>query len=65
LNGNTLSIANGNTITLPSTSVVAGTNVTVSGNGSTATPYQISANDTSLYANNSVINQSTTVTITE
>ncbi len=61
LNGNTLSIANGNTITLPSTSVVAGTNVTVSGNGSTATPYQISANDTSLYANNGVINQSTTV----
>lgn len=61
LNGNTLSIANGNTITLPSTSVVAGTNVTVSGNGSTATPYQISANDTSLYANNGVINQSTTI----
>ena len=61
LNGNTLSIANGNTITLPSTSIVAGTNVTVSGNGSTATPYQISANDTSLYANNGVINQSTTI----
>lgn len=61
LTGNTLSIANGNTITLPSTSVVAGTNVTVSGNGSTATPYQISANDTSLYANNGVLNQSTTV----
>ena len=61
LSGDTLSIANGNTITLPSTSVVAGTNVTVSGNGSTATPYQISANDTSLYANNGALNQSTTV----
>lgn len=61
LTGNTLSIANGNTITLPSTAVVAGTNVTVSGNGSSATPYQVSSIDTSLYAGNGMLNQATTV----
>jgi hypothetical protein len=60
--GNTLSIANGNSVTLPSTttSVIAGTNTSVTGNGSQTTPYQISATDTSLYNNNGSINQSTT-----
>jgi|GEM_PF-754474 len=61
LTGNTLSIANGNSIVLPSTTVTAGTNVSVTGNGSTATPYVVSSQDTSLYANNGVINQATTV----
>ncbi len=60
LSGNTLSIANGNTITLPVTSVVGGNNVTVTGTGSTASPFLISAADTSLYANNGSINQATT-----
>jgi hypothetical protein len=60
LTGNTLSISNGNTISLPTTSVTAGNNVTVTGNGSTATPFLVSAVDTSLYASNGSINQSTT-----
>ena len=58
--GNNLTISNGNTVTLPSTNVIAGNNITVTGNGSTATPFQIASVDTSLYANNGSINQSTT-----
>ncbi|HLP65068.1 hypothetical protein [Flavobacterium sp.] len=58
--GNNLTISNGNTVALPTTNVIAGNNITVTGNGSTATPYQIASVDTSLYANNGSINQSTT-----
>jgi hypothetical protein len=62
LTGNTLAISNGNTVTLPTTSVVPGnSNITVTGNGSTATPFQISSVDNSLYANNGTINQATTI----
>ncbi len=60
LNGNVLSISNGNTITLPATQITAGTNVTVTGNGTAATPFVINANDTSLYSANGSINQATT-----
>ncbi len=60
LNGNNLTISNGNTVALPTTSVTAGTNITVTGNGTT-TPFQISSVDTSLYANNGSINTATTV----
>lgn len=60
--GNTVTLSNGGgSFTLPTTSVVAGTNVTVSGNGSTATPYTVSSNDTSLYLDNGTINQATTI----
>jgi hypothetical protein len=59
--GNTVSLSNGGgSFTLPSTSVVAGTNVTVSGNGTSATPFQVSATDKSIYADNGVINSATT-----
>jgi trimeric autotransporter adhesin len=58
--GNNLTISNGNTVTLPTTNVIAGNNITVTGNGTTATPFQIASVDTSLYANNGSINQSTT-----
>lgn len=58
--GNNLTISNGNTVALPTTNVIAGNNITVTGNGSTATPFQIASVDTSLYANNGSINQSTT-----
>jgi trimeric autotransporter adhesin len=58
--GNNLTISNGNTVALPTTNVIAGNNITVTGNGSTATPFQIASVDTSLYANNGTINQSTT-----
>jgi len=60
LNGNVLSISNGNNITLPTTQITAGTNVTVTGNGTAATPFVINANDTSLYSANGSINQATT-----
>jgi hypothetical protein len=60
--GNTITLSNGGgSFNLPTTSVVAGTNVTVTGTGTTANPFTVSANDTSLYANNGIINQSTTV----
>ncbi|WP_295338788.1 hypothetical protein [Flavobacterium sp.] len=61
--GNTITLSNGGgSFTLPSTTTVtAGNNVTVTGNGSSATPYVVNANDTSLYANNGVINQATTI----
>ncbi|MCZ8169372.1 MAG: hypothetical protein O9297_02700 [Flavobacterium sp.] len=60
LNGNVLTISNGNNITLPTTQITAGTNVTVTGNGTAATPFVINANDTSLYSANGSINQATT-----
>lgn len=62
LSGNTLSISGGNTITIPTPTfaVIPGTNTTISGNGSVATPFQINAVDTSLYANDGAINQATT-----
>lgn len=59
--GNTITLSNGGgSFNLPTTSVVAGTNVTVTGTGTTANPFTVSANDTSLYANNGIINQATT-----
>ena len=61
LTGNTLSISNGNSVVFPTTNVVGGTNVTVTGNGSNATPFLVSSIDTSLYVNNGTINQATTV----
>jgi trimeric autotransporter adhesin len=62
LNGNTLSISGGNSITIPTPtfSVIQGTNTTVTGNGSTASPFQISSVDKSLYANDGSINQAST-----
>ncbi|MGV9004869.1 hypothetical protein [Flavobacterium sp.] len=62
LSGNTLSISGGNAITIPTPTfaVIPGTNTTISGNGSVATPFQINAVDTSLYANDGTINQATT-----
>lgn len=60
--GNTVTLSNGGgSFTMPTTSVVAGTNVTVTGNGSSATPFQISSVDKSIYADNGTINQATTV----
>ena len=59
--GNTVTLSNGGgSFTMPNTSVTAGTNVTVSGSGTSASPYVISAGDTSLYANNGTINSATT-----
>ena len=60
LTGNVLAISNGNTVTLPQTVIQGGSNISVSGNGSAATPYLISSIDTSLYAANGSINQATT-----
>jgi hypothetical protein len=63
LTGNTLSISNGNTVTLPSTttSIVAGNNTTITGNGSAATPYVINAVDKSIYSVNGTITASNTI----
>lgn len=59
--GNTVTLSNGGgSITMPNTSVTAGTNVTVTGSGSSVSPYVVSAADTSLYANNGTINSATT-----
>ncbi|MDN3676630.1 hypothetical protein QWY90_04820 [Flavobacterium paronense] len=59
--GNTVTLSNGGgSFSLPTTTVTAGTNVTVTGTGSVATPYVVSAADTSLYANNGTINSATT-----
>ena len=59
--GNTVTLSNGGGFfTLPSTIITAGTNVTVTGSGSSVTPYVVSAADTSLYANNGTINSATT-----
>ncbi|MEC4004455.1 hypothetical protein OX283_007290 [Flavobacterium sp. SUN052] len=60
ITGNTISISNGNSIVIPTTNVVGGTNTTVTGNGSTATPFVVNSVDTSLYASNGSINQATT-----
>ncbi len=60
LTGTTLSISNGNSVLLPITNVIAGNNISITGDGTTANPFQISSIDTSLYANNGSINQSTT-----
>lgn len=60
LTGNVLSISNGNNVTLPQTMIQGGSNISVSGNGSAATPYLISSIDTSLYSANGSINQATT-----
>ena len=60
--GNIVTLSNsGGSFTLPTTNVVAGNNITVTGNGSTATPFQISAIDKSLYADNGTIDQATTI----
>ncbi|MFN3755246.1 beta strand repeat-containing protein [Flavobacterium sp.] len=59
--GNTVTLSNGGgSFTMPTTSVTAGNNVTVTGTGSTASPFVVSSIDTSIYANNGVINQATT-----
>jgi hypothetical protein len=61
-NGAIVTLSNGGgSITLQSTTVTAGNNVTVLGDGSAGTPYVVSANDTSLYADNGAINTATTV----
>lgn len=63
-NGAIVTLSNGGgSFTLPQTVVQAGTNVTVTGTGTAASPYIVSAaagTDTSLYANNGIINQATT-----
>ncbi len=60
--GNTISLSNGGgSFTIPTTNVVAGTNVTIVGNGSTATPFQVSATDKSIFADNGTIDQATTI----
>ena len=60
-NGAIVTLSNGGgSITLQSTNVTAGTNVTVTGTGATASPYVVSAADTSLYDNNGTINNATT-----
>ena len=59
--GNTVTLSNGGgSFTMPNTSVTAGTNVTVTGSGSSVSPYVVSAADTSFYANNGTINSATT-----
>jgi hypothetical protein len=58
---NTITLSNGGgSFNLPTTSVIAGTNTTVTGVGTTSDPFVINAVDTSLYANNGTINQATT-----
>ncbi len=68
LTGNTLSIADGNSVVLPTTHVIAGTNVTVTGNGTTASPFQIAAQDDdeqslTLVGNNLSISNGNTVVL--
>lgn len=59
--GNTVTLSNGGgSFTIPNTSVTAGTNVTVTGSGSSVSPFVVSSADTSLYANNGTINSATT-----
>ncbi|WP_309614869.1 hypothetical protein [Flavobacterium sp.] len=61
-NGAIVTLSNGGgSITLQSTIVTAGDNVSILGNGSTGTPYVVSSTDTSLYADNGNINPTTTV----
>jgi hypothetical protein len=58
---NTITLSNGGgSFNLPTTSVIAGTNTTITGVGTTADPFVVNARDTSLYANNGTINQATT-----
>lgn len=60
--GNTITLSNGGgSFTLPTTSVIPGTNVTISGNGSPLNPYQVNASDKSIYHDNGIINQATTI----
>ena len=62
ISGNTVSISGGNSITIPTPTfaIIPGTNTSITGNGSTTTPFQINSIDTSLYANDGIINQATT-----
>ena len=61
-NGAIVTLSNGGgTINLQSTTVTAGNNVTVLGNGTSGIPYVVSSIDTSLYADNGTINAATTV----
>jgi len=60
LTGNVLAISNGNSVTLPVPVFTGNGNITITGNGSTATPYLINSIDTSIYTNNGSINQLST-----
>ena len=61
-NGAIVTLSNGGgSITLQSTIVTPGDNVSILGNGSAGTPYVVSSTDTSLYADNGNINAATTV----
>jgi hypothetical protein len=61
-NGAIVTLSNGGgSITLQSTIVTAGDNVSILGNGTAGTPYVVSSTDTSLYADNGNINPATTV----
>jgi hypothetical protein len=60
--GNTITLSNGGgSFTFPSTNVIAGNNTTVTGDGTSTSPFVISALDKSLYADNGTINQATTI----
>ena len=61
-NGAIVTLSNGGgSITLQSTIVTPGNNVSILGNGSAGTPYVVSSTDTSLYADNGNIEAATTV----
>jgi len=61
-NGAIVTLSNGGgSITLQSTIVTPGTNVSILGNGSAGTPYVVSATDTSLYKDNGAIDPTTTI----
>jgi hypothetical protein len=61
-NGAIVTLSNGGgSISLQSTIVTPGNNVSILGNGSAGTPYVVSSTDTSLYADNGNINAATTV----
>lgn len=59
--GNTVTLSNGGgSFTLPTTSVIAGNNATVTGTGTTANPFVVNAIDKSIYSTNGIINAATT-----
>jgi hypothetical protein len=59
--GNTVTLSNGGgSFTLPTTSVIAGNNATVTGTGTAANPFVVNAIDKSIYSTNGIINAATT-----